>query len=915
MTTIASWISNYWGKAAFDVADGPLWHPLAYHALDVAAVALIYLKSSPRLLADYSARLGTAPESALSLLVLCMAWHDLGKFGDNFQLKRPDLDCHRSSGRRLDSPYAKCSYHHDSISLSIWDRKLAKLLSVEVSRLGGLVNDPLAEEPGLRELLIAAFGHHGTPPVSLDDYDSAIGKSSIEAVLDFCRATFDLLSPGIHRFDPAVGAVTGLSWDLAGLAVLADWIGSNRNWFPYQFPNWALEDYWKKIALPAAEFAVDQSGILAQRCRPVPQAGEVFPHLKGKALRPAQDLVASLDVSGGPQLFVIEDATGSGKTEAAFLLTAKLMAAGLADGFFFALPTQATADQMFERVSLQLPTLFFEPHKVSCVLAHGARDQNPWYKKLRESADSPDCVAGEASTASFSVSEWLAHSNKRALIAQIGAGTVDQAMLAALMARHQSLRLFGLARKVLIVDEVHSYDDYVTRILEGLLRGLAELGASVILLSATLHSRTRASLIQAFAKGRRIKAPRLELVHHYPMLSRFGNGVLDQLAFEHALHAERKVRVEYTSGRDELYARIAAWLLGEQCVVWIRNTVGDALDAYDYWKAQLGEDCILFHSRFAQCDRARIQNRVLMRLGKNSSKSCRAGLLVIATQVLSQSLDLDADQMVSDLAPIDEILQRQGRLRRHARNLDGQVIDDAPDQRGAIALTIFGPSLDGAPSANWYSRFSRGAARVYPQTGRLWLAALALKQGLTLPQDFRALVEHVYSATEPECFSKAEQRVAGENTGKRIAAQDVLLRWDDGYCSNERWSDERKVLTRLGNSVEAVMVSVDAEVPCPWPGQVADAVDPWATAAIRVPDWWLGDAAGAPDHADLQSVDAEVAAAIASLRLHTPALRYRLMLPLRSDGDSFLCQLQGLTLKYDPERGLSREIPAKAGNR
>ena len=248
------------------------------------------------------------------------------------------------------------------------------------------------------------------------------------------------------------------SWLVAGLAVVADWLGSNTKWFPYRQADKSIRSYWEDVALQRARVAVAESGLAAAR----PAKFRGFRHLfKGIAKpTPLQTYAQHTQLSNGPQLFILEELTGGGKTEAALTLAARLNAAGLGNGVYIALPTMATADAMFDRLrDKQVHLRFFKEGSPSLVLAHSA-DR---LKLALEEANRQDSGYGdhEVASASKQCAEWLSDNRKKALLGDFGVGTIDQALLAVLSARHQSLRLLGLSTKVLIVDEVHACDAYM----------------------------------------------------------------------------------------------------------------------------------------------------------------------------------------------------------------------------------------------------------------------------------------------------------------------------------------------------------------------------------------------------------------------------------------------------------------------
>ena len=249
--------------------------------------------------------------------------------------------------------------------------------------------------------------------------------------------------------------------------------------------------------------AVRESGIV-----PAAATGRLgYDALVGPQVTPSpmQEWARDVPLPDGPALFIVEDETGSGKTEAALMLAHRLMASGRADGFYMALPTMATANAMFDRLGRAVRHLFTPDANPSLALAHGARGLHHGFRAARAKwgrTGAPYGNGGEADiAASTACAEWIADDRRRTFLADAGAGTVDQALLAVLPARHQSLRLLGLAQRVPIIDEVHACDAYMRREIETLLTFQAALGGSAVLLSATLPAGYRQSLADALREG------------------------------------------------------------------------------------------------------------------------------------------------------------------------------------------------------------------------------------------------------------------------------------------------------------------------------------------------------------------------------------------------------------------------------
>ncbi|MDM3373916.1 type I-E CRISPR-associated protein Cas7/Cse4/CasC [Citrobacter sp. Cb010] len=456
-----------------------------------------------------------------------------------------------------------------------------------------------------------------------------------------------------------------------------------------------IEKYWP-LALDKAKAAL---ATIPPPSAVAPFSGiqTLFPFIQQPT--PLQQKVLELDIDkDAPQLFILEDVTGAGKTEAALILTHRLMAAGTAQGLYFGLPTMATANAMFDRLSESWLSLYRSGSCPSLVLAHSARglmdkfNQSIWSTESSGSEELDD-----KQPLSQGCAAWFADSNKKALLAEVGVGTLDQAMMAVMPFKHNNLRLLGLSDKILLADEIHAYDAYMSRILESLIEHQARSGNSTILLSATLSQQQRDRLVAAFARGAgsRAEAPLLSY-DDYPWLTQvIGQEVVSQHVATRK-EVERSVNVGWLYSEESCIARIERAVSKGKCITWIRNSVDDAIRIYRQLLARgrvQAEHLSLFHSRFAFYDRQRIETQTLSLFGKGESTQ-RAGKVLIATQVIEQSLDIDMDEMISDLAPVDLLIQRAGRLQRHIRYRNGRVKGSGQDERDAPELVILAPEWD-----------------------------------------------------------------------------------------------------------------------------------------------------------------------------------------------------------------------------
>ena len=805
-------VFRYWGKADPNYPGESKWHPLAYHCLDVAAVGVAYLQQSS-LLKSCCGLLRCSEREFLSWSSFLLALHDLGKFSEAFQAQRPDLIFELQ--QREPNPTKIYSERHDSLGFWLWEECLVDEVLLKIG-----IDDSRNTQRSLKCWLLAVTGHHGMPPKPHGHADSFFRREDKQAAADFvCTMAALLLTDEAKRIPTNLDAKTFqqwsemLSWWFAGITILADWLGSNTQFFPYKNPSIDLEKYWE-YAQSQATVALAQSGVSPSAIEKNRSLKDLFPKIQEAS--PLQQWAASVNIPKAPQIYLLEDVTGAGKTEAAMMLAYRLMEQGLAEGFFIGLPTMATANAMYKRVAEVYQKLF--SGNANLVLAHG-------HKKLVEEFAASILPVGIPEqdgaqldeTASARCSAWLADHSKRALLASAGIGTIDQALLAVLHSKHQSLRLLGLFNKVLIVDEVHACDAYMQGVLEVLLEFHARTGGPVILLSATLPGRMKQALLNAYAKGRnQVSAPALSS-EAYPLATRWHDGppVLLEDALASRACVSRTVQVHYEADDEKVFAHILAALRQGQCVGWIRNTVADAVVAFDRLSKTIPtEKVTLFHARFALKDRLDKEEQVLSFFGEDSGQHDRQGRLMIATQVAEQSLDVDFDVLITDLAPIDRVLQRAGRLQRHVRDAHGNrlVATDAKDERKAPCLWVYAPAWTEHPKTDWYSAVFKKAQYVYGHHGQLWLTAKVLQKGsFTMPADARYLIESVFSETEtlPESLSKNAMKAEGQDMSEASLAQLNTLKIDGGYKRGEilDWWGESKTPSRLGEETMEVMLA------------------------------------------------------------------------------------------------------------
>jgi len=890
---------KYWGKAGKEANS---YHLLVYHCLDVAAVGWFLFNPEKPLCQRLAKQLKVESNWLQRWVTFCLSLHDIGKFATAFQGVVPDLSkALVPANSRM--PYTE---RHDSLGFLLWQ----DVLSRRWLESGGF--NCTANHSELAKLLRnidswmeIVTGHHGEPPKRKPIRRQNFFTISDENAANHFRE--DVTVQFLTDFDGSILAdkvfknrLKLSSWVLAGTVVLADWLGSGRVPDSYCQNEISLDEYWQHYALPLAEQVIANADLPHSTITSFSGTTRLFPFIT--SLTPLQEWAEDCLMAESNQLFILEDVTGAGKTEAALVLAHRLMANGFAEGIYVALPTMATANSMYTRLSKAYRRIFGEDDCPSLVLAHGARHLSEGFRSsvgLPESAPANQNYSEDEEPVEAYCSAWLADSRKKALLAEVGVGTLDQALLAVLPARHQSLRLLGLAQKVLIVDEVHSYDPYMNQLLQTLIEAHARQGGSVILLSATLPRQMREKYVRAFCEGADVSAPSLEEVSQYPLATHVPTLDHPETWLATRRDVERTVVVTLVEEVDNALGVLHDAVRKGQCACWVRNTVKDARIAYDMLANQEWMDkkkLTLFHSRFAMVDRQRIETSTLNLFDKNSSADRRRGQVLIATQVVEQSLDLDFDVMISDLAPIDLLIQRAGRLRRHVRDAAGNPLmgEGTIDLRGDPYLYVFGPTPTDSPAEDWLKSKLPGTQAVYQHVGQLWLTQQLLNSlgKISMPDDARLLIDGVYSDEAqvkiPDSLLGLSWNAEGDAGSKRGMARLNALKLDKGYTRSSAedsggWDKETRIPTRLGD--ESTLVAL-ARLEGGFLKPYAQASEfAWELSMIALPKQaWIKAQESIPD---------SLRGSIDKLKEGVKLLKWIELLPLTEDLEHY----------YDPQMG------------
>lgn len=819
------------------------WHPLVAHSADVAAVLHELLAPGTGLARRLAGALGQAelrPDQRARLLYLAVL-HDMGKTNHGFQTKA------RPAGER--GAWTVGQRGHVKLLLeSMGVPSVRQLVMREVLPVLG------ADVKAASLLWAGAISHHGRPHLpALQPNRQALWQadgSGHDPIAEM-RRLVRLARRWSGLDDAADGGLlpvsAGFTHLFAGVLMLADWIGSTRGAFDLTpWADDAPDRYWQEEALPRAADACARIGVVPRtRCVAVEFGGlpllrAIFPtifHENGHAPTDLQAYAATMKLPSPGARLLIESETGSGKTEAALTLYARLRATGLVDGLMFALPTRATASAMHRRVAAALEGMYAGPRRPTLALAVGG--QQPRLETTEPLVAEP-AQRWDEETA-HGLESWASSHGKKHLAAEVVVGTLDQVLLAGLPVNHAHLRLAALSRHLLVVDELHSYDRYMTAVLTNLLALHTGTGGIALFMSATLAAATR----REFAGGPEMDRAASEDLP-YPTLALCqepGSGWQDQEL--RATSRARHIRWSTLADAAVLDEAVAAAQAGARVLV-LCNTVRRARELAAalagaghqslLWSPPGSPHAPPYHSRYIQPDRLALDDAVRGRFSKESA-AVTGGLILVSTQVTEQSLDVDFDLLITDLCPMDVLLQRIGRLHRHAeRDEHRPPAFRAPQARVVAPDGGFAPLLKHrAIELGW------GENRPYRNyaDGELTLQAITRWPRVEIPRDNRLLVESVYhaDAREPLWADGAwSEYLCSAETAERNRAwvgEQAVLKFEQTYtAAAEQYKDnERAIRTRLGD--ETLRIALIGPIRC-WYSEPAAPVQ-W----IDLPAWAL----------------------------------------------------------------------------
>lgn len=730
--------TNLWGKKK--EKDGRYyWLPLEQHLLDTSGI-MIQLwnhwlsEGQKEFILD---SISDSEEDGVSLVSFIGLTHDLGKATPCFSL-RPSGN---SQSTDLDKILTENLIKLGFSGLENWSTEAS---SKSPHALAGQV---LLNSYGVCEDIASIIGgHHGTPVVDkrevmkqLESYTANYYQydHNGECAQNWKRVQRKLFDWALEEAGyKSVDAIPKIEQPaqvlLQGLLIMADWIASNEEYFPLfpidkdeeEFQEERLEYGWECWG-KTYPWTPDYFGDIVE------QYNKRFQFHPRKI---QQAFFKAIDTAQNPGIIILEAPMGVGKTEAALLGVEQLAEKRRCSGMFFGLPTQATSDGIFPRIKEWIEKIARETcDSKSLQLVHGKAQFNEIFQSLKnaENIDVEDIYG------SVAVNEWFT-GRKTAILDDFVVGTVDQFLLAGLKQKHLALRHLGLSKKVIVIDEVHAYDSYMGAFLYGVVEWLGAYQVPIIVLSATLPASRRAKLVETYCMGMGVKKRDIKAVYSdwketeaYPLITYTdGDRVLQLRDFQ--LENTKEVKVKLI-GEEDLVTVIQKSLSNGGIAGIIVNTVKRAQCLARELACVFGQENIsVLHSSFLAPHRREKEKQLLNEIGKNANRPKLR--IVIGTQVLEQSLDIDTDVLFTDIAPMDLLLQRIGRLHRHMET-------NRPENLKEPVVYVMGIQN--------LAEFEEGTRKIYGDY-LLIRTQLALPEKLVLPEDISRLVQKVYREEEKE---------------------------------------------------------------------------------------------------------------------------------------------------------------------
>lgn len=786
-----------WGKKGSNGEAS--WLPLIMHLADTVEIGKRLwdewlCEGAKRNIAANCTYSGSPDEAeklrqARALFVFLCASHDLGKATPAFQTKdakvsRFGLDCDSDYVERFDACRRLDALIASGISQSgfTWSEEIEERNKTPHALCSQVIMMHFCGQAKQAKNIAAILGaHHGKPQDNvckdLDEsyprnfFNERAGRQTWQDAQQLLLFWALRQTECFLKVEDCPCPNQAASVELTGLLVMADWISSNEMLCPYIYFGEPVSPETSAVRARNAWKELN----LTERWNPLEDmlfSDSIYEYYEKRFnFREPNSIQRNIiDIARGQRdggIIIVEAPMGYGKTEAA-LAAAEILAQKTGrTGLFFALPTQATSNGIFPRMMAWGEQLRSTKHSIH--LFHSKAEFNKEWTTLSESMiddESPE----RSEHASLIVNQWFS-GRKKTMLADFVVGTIDQILMGALRQKHFMLRHLGLSNKVVIIDECHAYDAYMSNYLERMLSWLGIYRVPVIVLSATLPANKRKELIDAYRHARHYEEleeesapPVWATSRAYPLITSAEIGESDPICHEISISSvQTRISIKYIED-DEIIGKIDKIKANGGCVGIIVNTVARAQALMRQCREAFGDDAVqLFHSRFTAPDRANIETKITRWLGKVSETTMRPAFkIVIGTQVLEQSLDIDFDVMITDLAPMDLMLQRMGRLHRHVRL--------RPEGVREPVCYVLGASQE---------KFEAGASVIYGNCLLMRTKAL-LPDVITLPVDISQLVQDTYNfdfspcsaSSYDEAFKQYKKRI--EN--KRSRAKTYCLR-------------------------------------------------------------------------------------------------------------------------------------------
>lgn len=670
----------------------------------------------------------TSKENLFNYILFNVATHDVGKINPVFQYKINNDDAIEKFNIK--------NFRHEAYSIIYFtDFWAKKNFNGQLKKIS----------------IFTSEQHHGSRNRNIDTDIKMEAKKKLSESYDFLTHFYNKYP--FCDFSIKDNAMSIVQLVILGVVMISDWLASMSNEI---LPNIDVEN--EHEINTELQKIIKRSGFVNQNQIDKEMTFEEILNVPNAILHPIQaKLVEVSEKLKKSNMIIIEDIMGGGKTEAAFYCVSKMCSDN--SGMVYALPTMATSNAMFERVSN-----FLEPDR-KVVLLHSMRE-------IIKNDTMPNMVKTQDEEL-LELNDFLNQSSRRGLFNQFVVCTIDQLVSSVLKNKYAPIKLISLIGKTVILDEVHSYDCYTSTIIEEFLEWCGVLDIKVILLSATLTKTKRKSFLRAYSNY--TIPENINLSDSYPLITALLNeGVKEwgvktsysktyQIKTLNILNNSLKIVKEIEKKHNEY---------PEWNIVYFTNTVANGQEITEILMNMGYENVILIHSKFTLNDRLKKEKDCLEYFGKKMEKR-RKGYIVITTQVIECSLDVDFDYLFTDIAPQDILYQRGGREHRFK----------LPYRTGSfIPMTVFLPE----------EKRSYGTSLLYDKA-ILDATSDYLKEHsfITLPNDIRKSIETVYSPLNTKEWQKRIIDEKVESNSAKITCISHPLSSDNKllYIGNDDFDD------------------------------------------------------------------------------------------------------------------------------